>query len=338
MAVHRMVWRPGFTLIELIVVIAVIALLIGLLLPALSAATNEARKAKSLSNMRQIVIANTTYAVDWDGFSAIVPSGLTEGPSPFDPNPRPPQAIYHAPNRFGFGGKEASLFHRRELPFLGYLDLAPSVRPLNAYLYPDKHLGSVTGETPFYKPGRARTELERTDIELEFFSSPGDRGSYDRWPTNVIMDPTFVEARKPSPEISSYDDIGTSYITNTQFHNWALSYNAIKQGFNDQGYYFRTNNEVFDEVMKRIATTSMVRANDFVLYYDSVGRYFRSEFFERAIPPDTPALEGDFGGEYKAVMGFLDGRAGYIQHEWGKLTGKEYTYITRRRGEVEEPM
>ena len=59
--------RPdAFTLLELLVVISIIALLVALLLPALSAARDAAALIQCASNQRQLHIAAATYATDHD--------------------------------------------------------------------------------------------------------------------------------------------------------------------------------------------------------------------------------------------------------------------------------
>ncbi|MHC4415693.1 MAG: type II secretion system protein [Planctomycetota bacterium] len=55
----------GFTIIELLVVISIIALLIGMLLPAVGKARENARTSVSRSNLREIGVAMHSYAADW---------------------------------------------------------------------------------------------------------------------------------------------------------------------------------------------------------------------------------------------------------------------------------
>jgi len=57
----------GFTLIELLVVIAVIALLLALLFPVLRSAREMGQRAVCLSNLRQLTLAWTAYATEYDG-------------------------------------------------------------------------------------------------------------------------------------------------------------------------------------------------------------------------------------------------------------------------------
>ena len=59
--------KNGFTLVELLVVISIIAFLLSILLPALSVAKFQAKEVLCKSNMRQWAMMSSVYAGDYEG-------------------------------------------------------------------------------------------------------------------------------------------------------------------------------------------------------------------------------------------------------------------------------
>jgi len=61
---RRQIWIGGFTLTELLVTMAMIAMLVAIILPALNAARANARRTACLGNIRQVGAALLAYAGD----------------------------------------------------------------------------------------------------------------------------------------------------------------------------------------------------------------------------------------------------------------------------------
>jgi prepilin-type processing-associated H-X9-DG protein/prepilin-type N-terminal cleavage/methylation domain-containing protein len=91
--------RSAFTLVELLVTVGIIAVLVSILVPAISLARGHANEVRCLANQRSLIQAMLLYAADnagylpppnWDGAAKNAPTGWL-----YNPNALVPSGTFH---------------------------------------------------------------------------------------------------------------------------------------------------------------------------------------------------------------------------------------------------
>ncbi len=72
----------GFTLVELLIVVAIIGIIAAIAIPGLNAAIQRARQKRTMVELRTVATAVSSYATDY-AFVPKIPSGVVEDLTPY---------------------------------------------------------------------------------------------------------------------------------------------------------------------------------------------------------------------------------------------------------------
>ena len=148
--------KSGFTLVELLVVIAIIGILIAILLPAVQAAREAARRMQCSNNLKQIVLATHNYE---STFKRIPASTIIDHDNPIDGNN----------GSWGVHGRILPFMEQTNLGELINLNVAwDSQMAIDGYVIPAFQCPNDPGCDDIRDPGNGRPKLAPTAYGFNF--------------------------------------------------------------------------------------------------------------------------------------------------------------------------
>lgn len=269
--------RRGFTLIELLVVISIIALLIGLLLPALSRAREAAKTTACLSQMGQIIRSCSMYQDDQnDAMPVAFPYSSRDGNSGALSN-------YNHGGRYPVSGSRNTLYC-----------VFPFDRPLNKYAHPElPRGGSECRDISQWSnyPQRMDRGLSTQDFQdpkkfnFPIFQCPADKTWNYQENGGQILDGR-----------SCYEAIGSSYLFNIYWQSWASRHPRRNASWNWQ------------RGTKMFQRARLVYPSQFIGFFDDP---LDDTFWLGRTPPQTHHGQPDTNS-----VSFLDAHAEQLKTEY----------------------
>jgi prepilin-type N-terminal cleavage/methylation domain-containing protein/prepilin-type processing-associated H-X9-DG protein len=201
----------GFTLVELLVVVSIIALLISILLPSLNKARDSAKRIKCSANVRGIAQAGLTYAAD-DRLEFAIPINKADAE-----RPESYRSVY------SYGGKSGTGHTGNVVTSLfgGPQGQGSIHRPLNRIMYP---------KATFYSPVGPPQWPRDTKEDLPIYTCPGDKG----------FPGMHQQGWRNNKSTSSYDYYGTAYNANV----YLIGQSGIGVTVESNSPYFRSLSQV----------------------------------------------------------------------------------------------
>jgi|GEM_PF-2053811 prepilin-type N-terminal cleavage/methylation domain-containing protein len=208
--------RKNFTLVELLVVIAVIAILAGLMLPALNKARNAAAAANCISNNKQIGLYLAQYADDSNGclpMAAVAPKWEEDTPG----------GLYGWTNSLRIhSGAQKKIFHCSkdvEREFSYSLNCREVFLRLGGYgswrqTVLDRAKTGASSMILIEETGRDNNVFDPTDSDHDNYTQDCEPSDFDRHGGVAVL---FMDLH--AEKLLKYDFNQLTYFT-TVFKNW----------------------------------------------------------------------------------------------------------------------